>query len=99
VNKEQKREKRIRKRKEKRRVETQEGVNTSQSAKRLGNWTAEGLGFNFRQRQEIFLFSVTSRPALGLHPASYPMGTGGHFAEDKATGSRRWPLTSILCRS
>jgi hypothetical protein len=60
------------------------------------------LGFILWQRQEIFLISVVSRPALGAHPASYPMGNGncipggygreadhGHLssAEDKNGGA------------
>jgi hypothetical protein len=29
------------------------------------------------------------------HPDSYPMGTGGSFPGDKATGAWSWPLTSM----
>jgi hypothetical protein len=37
-----------------------------------------GLG-STPSRGKIFLFSTASRPALGAHPASYSMGTGGYF--------------------
>jgi hypothetical protein len=32
-------------------------------------------GFYSRQRQDIFLYATASRPTLGVHPPSYPMGT------------------------
>jgi hypothetical protein len=38
----------------------------------------------------------TTRPVLGPQPASYPMGAGSYFPEDKAAGVWNWPLTSIL---
>jgi hypothetical protein len=41
--------------------------------------------FDSRQGQEIFLFS---RPALGVHPASYLTVIGSSFAMGKATGAR-----------
>jgi uncharacterized integral membrane protein len=31
----------------------------------------------------------------GVHPASYPMGTGGSYPGYKATGAWSWPFTSI----
>jgi len=34
-------------------------------------WTSEKSGFNPRQRQEVFLFSETSRPVLG--PTQLPI--------------------------
>jgi hypothetical protein len=34
----------------------------------------------------------------GVHPASYPMGTGCSFPGDKAAGAWSWPLTSTSCR-
>jgi hypothetical protein len=38
-------------------------------------WLRAGQpGFDARQGK-IFLFTTTSRPALGAHPASYQMGT------------------------
>jgi hypothetical protein len=51
--------------------------------------TALGYGINdprFESRQGlgIFLLTTTSRPALGVHPASYPMGTSGSFPWGKA---------------
>jgi hypothetical protein len=33
-------------------------------------------GFDFRQEKEMSLFSITSRPVLGAHPASYLMDIG-----------------------
>jgi hypothetical protein len=38
--------------------------------------------FDFRQGKRFF--SAAFRPALGPHPASYPMGTGGSFPRGKA---------------
>jgi hypothetical protein len=37
-------------------------------------------------RGKIFLFSTASRPTLGAHPASYPMGSRGSFLRGKAAG-------------
>jgi hypothetical protein len=37
------------------------------------------------------IFSAASE----VHPASYPQGTGGCFAEGKAAGALSWPFTSI----
>jgi hypothetical protein len=31
----------------------------------------------------------------GVHPASYPMGTGGSFPGGEAAGAWSWPLTSV----
>jgi hypothetical protein len=31
------------------------------------------------EARDIFFFSTASRPAVGPHPASHPMGTGGSF--------------------
>jgi hypothetical protein len=44
-------------------------------------------GFESRQGLGIFLFSTASRPAIGAHPASYPMGTRDSFPGDKAAGA------------
>jgi hypothetical protein len=38
--------------------------------------------------QRIFLLAPASRPALGPHPASCPMGTGGPFPGGKARPGR-----------
>jgi len=35
-----------------------------------------GPGFESRQKQEISVFSKTSKQALGAHSASYSMGSG-----------------------
>jgi hypothetical protein len=39
-------------------------------------WTVEESGFDFWQRQEIFLFSQTSRPGFGAHVT---VGARGSF--------------------
>jgi hypothetical protein len=44
---------------------------------RATDWSAEELGLDSWQEQEVFLFSTTSRPALAPTPASYPMSAGG----------------------
>jgi len=42
------------------------------------------LGFNSQKgRAEIFLFPTASRPTLGAHPDSHPVGTGGSFPRSK----------------
>jgi hypothetical protein len=38
-------------------------------------------------RGKIFLFFIVSRPALGPHPDSYPMGTRDFFTGDKVAGT------------
>jgi hypothetical protein len=35
------------------------------------DWMTKKLGFDTREGQEIFLFSIALRPVLGLHLASY----------------------------
>jgi hypothetical protein len=34
----------------------------------------------------------------GVHPASYPVGTGTSFPSGKAAGVWSWPLTSTYCQ-
>jgi hypothetical protein len=41
-------------------------------------WTAEGSGFQSRYGQEFSLLHVV-QTGPGVHPASYPMGTGDSF--------------------
>jgi hypothetical protein len=49
----------------------------AQSAQCLAtDWTTGRSRFDPRQRQKIFPLASVSRPALGAHPASCPMGTG-----------------------
>jgi hypothetical protein len=43
--------------------------------------------FESPQGLGIFLFTTASRPALGTHPASYPMGARGSFPGSKAAGA------------
>jgi hypothetical protein len=57
----------------------------------------EKLGFDFRQRIEIFLFSKASRPALGLNPCFYTSGTEGSFLEDKAADGMKLTTQLHLC--
>jgi len=40
-----------------------------------------------------FFFSISPRLALGVHPASHTMGTGGKVAWEWC-----WPLTSTYCQ-
>jgi hypothetical protein len=50
--------------------------------------TSEGSGFDSRQRHEICLFFVTSRPALRpTQPPSYTVGTGDCFHGSEAAGA------------
>jgi hypothetical protein len=46
------------------------------------------IGFDPRQGQRIFPLASVSRPALGAHPASCTMGTGGPFPGSKARPGR-----------
>jgi hypothetical protein len=45
-------------------------------------------------RFKNFLFSTWSKPALGVQPTSFPMGTGSAFPGGKAAGAWSSPLTS-----
>jgi hypothetical protein len=48
-------------------------------ATKLQAETTKEPGFDSQQEQEMFPFSITSRRALGAHPASYTMGYGACF--------------------
>jgi hypothetical protein len=48
----------------------------------------EDRGFGVRVPEGSRIFSTSSRLALGVHPTSYPMGTGGSFPGGKA--ARAW---------
>jgi hypothetical protein len=52
--------------------------------------TAEGWSLS-PGKDKIFLLIQTSS---GVHPASYPVGTGGSFPEGKAARAWSWPLTT-----
>jgi hypothetical protein len=41
-------------------------------------WTSEGSEFESQQGQEFSLFHIAHTDS-GVHPTSYPMGTGGSF--------------------
>jgi hypothetical protein len=43
-----------------------------------------------------FLFSTSSRPALGVHPTSYPMGIGGYSTWLKQLGREAEHLPPAL---
>jgi hypothetical protein len=61
-------------------------VGKCQSLWTLGKgWSTEESEFDFRQWQEIHLFSTA-------HPASYPVGTCCAFSKVKAVGASMWPL-------
>lgn len=49
-------------------------------------WTTEEAWFDFEQEQAICLFSESSRPACGSHPASYSMHNRGRLSGGKAVG-------------
>jgi hypothetical protein len=51
-------------------------------------WTTGRSGFDPRRGQRIFPLASVSRPALGAHPASCTMGTGGPFPGGKARPGR-----------
>jgi hypothetical protein len=58
----------------------------AQSAQRLATgWTIKGSKSDSRWRQEFSILHVV-QTGSGAHPAFYPIGTGGSFFEDKATG-------------
>jgi hypothetical protein len=46
-------------------------------------------------RQEMFLFSITSWPSLGASPVSYPAGSRGSLPGGKTPGVWLWLLTSM----
>jgi hypothetical protein len=60
-------------------------------------WTSKGSEFKSRCGQEFSLLHVV-QTGSGVHPSSYPIGTGGSFSGSKATGVWSWPLTSNWCR-
>jgi hypothetical protein len=56
------------------------GAGIAQSVLRLATgWTTEGSELETRQGQEFSLFHVVQTDS-GVHPTSYPMGTGGKAA-------------------
>jgi hypothetical protein len=58
----------------------------AQSVERLATgWTTKGSEFETRWGQEFPLLS-TDQTGSEAHPASYPMGTGGHFPGGKRPG-------------
>jgi hypothetical protein len=52
-----------------------------------------GVGVRVPVGSRIFFLYVV-QTGSGVHPTSYPMGTGGSFPWDKAAGELSWPLTS-----
>jgi hypothetical protein len=56
----------------------------AQSVQRMATgWMAEGSEFESRKGQEFSLFHIV-QTGSGVHPTSYPMGTGGSFPGGKA---------------
>jgi hypothetical protein len=51
-----------------------------------GLWPGR-TGFDYRQGKDIFLYSTTSETCSGVHPASYPMGTGSSVFGGKVAGT------------
>jgi hypothetical protein len=63
------------------------GAGIAWSVERLATgWTTEGLEFESRYDQEFSLLHVI-QTGSGVHPTSYPMGSGGSFLGVKATGA------------
>jgi hypothetical protein len=63
------------------------GAGIAQSVQRLATgWTIEGSEFKSQQDQEFSLLHVV-QIGCGVHPTSYPMGTGGSFPGGKAAGA------------
>jgi hypothetical protein len=56
----------------------------------LDDW---GVGVRVPLGSRIFSFNVF-QTSSGVHPVSYPMGTGGFLPSSKAAGAWSWPLTS-----
>jgi hypothetical protein len=52
-----------------------------------------GSEFESRRFKKCSLLHVV-QIGSGVHPTSYPMGTGGSFPGGKAVGAWSWPLTS-----
>jgi hypothetical protein len=60
-------------------------------------WTTEGLEFEFRYIQEFLFLPVQT--GSGVHPASYPLGTGGeadHSRPASAEAKKMWIDTSPI---
>jgi hypothetical protein len=50
------------------------------------SWTTEGSEFESRESQKSFLLHVVQNGS-GVHPASYPVGTGSPFPGGRAAGA------------
>jgi hypothetical protein len=59
----------------------------------MGWWTIGVLGFDSQRGLGILLFTTASRTALGLHPASYTMGTRVSFPGSKAAAPWSYTFT------
>jgi hypothetical protein len=57
----------------------------------------QGVGVRVPVGQEFSILHVV-QTGFGVHPTSYPMGTGGSFPGGKAAGAWSWPLTSSYFR-
>jgi hypothetical protein len=55
------------------------GINRQSIERQTMCWTAEELGFDSRQGQEIFIFSTVSRPALKLTRRPMEWVSGKYF--------------------
>jgi hypothetical protein len=55
------------------------------------SWLA--AGWTTQKGQEFSLLHVV-QTGSGVHPTSYPIGTGGFFPGGKAAWAWSWPLTS-----
>jgi hypothetical protein len=68
------------------------GVGIAQSVQRRARGWMARVRFQAVQDYSVLCSVQTDS---GVHPASYPVGTGGSFPGGKAAGPWSWPLTSI----
>jgi len=68
-------------------------VRTVRAQRWTRGWTIRILGFDYRRRLGIFLYTTASGTALG--PTQHPKGTRGYFPGGKAAGAWRWPLHPV----
>jgi hypothetical protein len=63
---------------------------------RATGYGLKDLGVGFRVPVGLIIFHVV-KTGSGVHPTSYPIGTGGIFPEGKAAEAWSWQLISNQC--